>query len=236
LTTLRHIGIVVVLYVHLLFSCHPNQDGSIDGAVIPQGSSARITAIQDGRFRVILAAGTYTIRVVVADSPFPLQFNDITVKSGETTSLPPLELMIPTDTGGLSGKIKSRHSSAEVKLIYDGKAKDSVHTDFDGKYEFKDVLGGSYVMQAFAPEHATFVISVVITDNHNLEQNVVRLPAVAIDGANWVSGKIHAMGYGMPPPNASPVAVRREMAKRVAVTHAQRNMLKIIEQIRIDSD
>jgi hypothetical protein len=82
LTTSRHIGIIVVLYVHLLSSCHPNHDDSIDGAVLSQGSSVRITAIRDGRFRVILAAGTYTIRVIIANSPFPLQFNDITVKIG----------------------------------------------------------------------------------------------------------------------------------------------------------
>jgi hypothetical protein len=201
LKTSRHIRIIVVLYVHLLSSCHPNQDGCTDGAVLPQGSSARITAIRDGRFRVIPAAGTCTIRVVIANSPFPLQFNDITVKSGETTTLSPIEIMLPKDTGDLSGKIQPRHSFAEVKLIYDGKEKDSVHSDFDGKYEFKDVPGGSYVLQAFAPDHATLVISVVIADNQNWSRTLcafLSLPSMALTGflvkfMPWITGCLHKM-------------------------------------------
>jgi hypothetical protein len=85
------------------------------------------------------------------------------------------------------------------------------------------------------PDHATLVLSVVIADNQYLEQTAVRLPVVAIDGVDWVSDEIQAIGYGMPPQNASPVAVRREMAKRVAVA-LERNMPRIIEQNRIDSD
>jgi hypothetical protein len=239
----------VLLSALFLSSCRSKQDGAIAGAVLPPGTSAHITAIrdgkdimtisagmQDGKFRLPLAAGVYTIKVAVADSPFPLQLNDIMVKSGETTELPPIELTKPSGTGGLSGKIRPPRPDVELKLIYEGKERAAVHADHEGKYEFKEVPAGAYVVQANAPGHADDAIPVVITDNQKTVQNAVLLPITAIDGVDWTSGKIHATGYGMPPQNASNGTVRREMAIRAALADAQRNMLNTIAQIRIDTD
>jgi hypothetical protein len=239
----------VFLSALFLSSCRTKQDGAIEGAIVPPGTSAHITAIrdgkdiltisagmQDGKFKLTLAAGVYTIKVAVADSPYPLQMNNITVKSGETTTLPSIELTTPSGTGGLSGKIIPRRPSVEVKLFYEGKERAAVHADLEGKYEFKELPAGAYVVQANAPGHVDDAIPVVITDNQKVEQNAVLLPITAIDGVDWASGKILATGYGMPPQNAPTVTIRRVMAKRAALADAQRNMLRIIQQIRIDAD
>ena len=239
----------MLLSALFLSSCRTKQDGSIEGTVLPPGTSAHITALQygkdiltisagilDGKFKLSLAAGVYTIKVAVYDSPFPLQSNNITVKSGEITELAPIKLTPPSGTGGLTGKIIPPLPDVEIKLIYEGKERAAVHADREGKYEFKEVSAGAYVVQANAPGHADDAIPVVITDNQKIVQNAVLLSITAIDGLDWASGKILSTGYGMPPQNAATVTIRREMAKRASLADAQRNMLRTIEQIRIDAD
>ena len=184
----------------------------------------------------MLAAGVYAINVSVPDSPFPLHFNNILVQSGETTELPPIEFKTQSGTGGLSGKIIPRRPDVEIKLIYDSKERAAVHTDREGKFEFREIPAGAYFVQAKAPGHADDAIPVMVTANQKTEQNTVLLPITAIDGVDWAAGKIHATGYGMPPQNTSNETVRREMAKRAALADAQRNMLTTIAQIRIDAD
>ena len=55
----------------------------------------------------------------------------------------------------------------------------------------------------------------------------------ATAGADWTSGKIRAAGHGLPPVQAASSTVRREITKRAALLDAQRNLLKIVENIRI---
>jgi hypothetical protein len=184
----------------------------------------------------LLAAGVYTIKVSVAVSPFPLYMNNIMVKSGNTTELPPIVLATTSGTGGLAGKIIPPRPDVELKLIYEGKERAAVHADRKGKYEFKEVQAGTYVVQANPLGHADDAIPVVITDNHKTEQNAILLPITAIEGIDWASRKIHATGYGMPPQCDQNGTVRREMPKRAALANAQRNMLNTIVQIRIDAN
>jgi hypothetical protein len=246
---LRQIVISVLLSSLLLSSCHSKQDGAIEGAMHPSGRSAQIKAIRDGKdiqtisagmqngkFKFVLAACVYTIKVSTADSPFSLHMNNIMVKSGETTELPPIELTAPSGSGGLSGKIIPPRPDIELKLIYEGRERAAVHADREGKYEFKEIPAGAYVVQANAPGHADDAIPVLITDNQKTEQNAVLLPIVAIAGVDWASGKFLATGYGMPPQNASNGTVRREMTKRAALADAQRNMLNTIVRIRMDAN
>ena len=134
----------------------------------------------------------------------------------------------------MSGKIRPPRPDVELKLIYEGKERAAVHADHEGKYEFKEVPAGAYIVQANAPGHADDAIPVVITDNQTVELNTVLLPITSIDGVDWTAGKIRATGTGMRPQDASNETVRREMAKRAALTDARRNMLRIIEQMRID--
>jgi hypothetical protein len=68
-----------------------------------------------------------------------------------------------------------------------------------------------------------------------MEQNVLLLPITETAGVDWASGKIRAAGRGLPPAQAASSTVRREMTKRAALSDAQRNLLKIVETIRISS-
>ena len=240
--------ITIVLFSFLLLpACLKKQDGTIEGTVVPRGLSARITAVrnnkevltvpaavQDGKFKLMLPAGVYAIKVGVPGSPYPLQVYDIPVKSGESTVLPPIDLTQASGTGGLSGRIKPVRHDAEVRLIYEGSERAAVRVDREGTYEFKEVPTGSYIVQANAPGHADDAIPIVITDKRTVELNTVLLPVTSIDGVDWTAGKIRATGTGLRPQDASSETVRREMAKRAALTDARRNMLRIIEQMRID--
>jgi hypothetical protein len=245
----RQIVISLLLTSLYLSSCHSKQDGAIEGAICPSGTSAQITAVrdgkniqtssagmQDGKFKFVLAAGAYTIKVSAADSPFPLHMNNIIVKSGETTELPPIELTAPSGTGGLSWKIIPPRPDIELKLIYEGEERAAIHADCEGKYEFKELPAGAYIVQGNTPGHADDAVPVLITDNQKTEQNAVLLPIVAVDGVACVAGKILATGYGMTPQNTSNGAVRREMAKRASLADAQRNMRNTIIKIRIDAN
>jgi hypothetical protein len=241
--------IVLALFVLLLFACRAKQDGTIEGMIVPPRMSARISAMQngkniltvpaggqDGKFKLTLAAGTYTINVTVPDSPYPLNVNNIVVKSGETTILPPIELMYAAGKSNLTGKVIPPRPISEVKLMYEGKERAVVHTDREGKYEFKELPAGTYVVQAKSQGHTEDAARVVITGNQNVEQTAVLFPIVSIDGVDWAAGKIRATGIGMPPQNATNDTVRRAMAQRAALADAQRNMLRTIEQIRISDD
>jgi hypothetical protein len=238
--------IVLALFVLLLLSCRTKQDGTIEGIIVAPGTSARVSAMQDdkniltvtaagqdGKFKLALAAGTYTISVTVPDSPYPLKLNNIVVKSRETTILPPIELTPSAGKASLSGKVIPARPGSEVKLLYEGKERAAVQTDREGKYEFKELPAGTYVVQAQSPGYAGDSAQVVITGNQKVEQTAVLFPIVSINGVDWAAGKIRSTGIGIPPQNSANDSVRRAMAQRAALADAQRNMLRTIEQIRI---
>ena len=239
----------ILLILFSLFSCQTKQNGAVEGSVVPPGTTARIAAVQDGKtiltvsagaqdgkFSLTLPAGIYTINVAAFDSPYPLNLSNIVVKSGETTALPPIELTLPAGKASLSGKIIPLRLESEVKLIYEGKERAAVHTDTEGKFEFKELPAGTYVLQANAPGHAEDTAQVVLGENQKVEQNAVLFPITSIEGVDWTTGKIRSIGIGLPPQNAANDSIRRAMAQRAALSDAQRNLLKIIEQIRLDAD
>lgn len=248
--TFRRIITVVLFPLVFLFACSANRDGGVEGTITPATDGARITAIRegkevltvpvdgrDGRFKLALAAGNYSINVTVPASPYPLRFNDVVVKAGETTPLRPIEL-VPTAAGkaSLSGRVTPPLHGAEIKLISEGRERAAVRADREGKYEFKELPAGTYLMRANAPGHADDSAQVVINENQKAEQNAVLLPVVPIEGVDWAAGKIRATGIGLPPRDASNDSARREMTKRAALADAQRNLLRIIEQLRINAD
>jgi hypothetical protein len=244
---LRHVILFVAVF--FLFSCQTKQNGTVEGTIVPPGTSARISAVQDGKtvqivpvgaqdgkFNLQLAPGTYTITITTSASPYPLSLTNIVVTSGITTTLSPIVLMPSAGKAVLSGKIIPSRSRSEVKLIYEGKERAAVHTDTEGKYEFKELPAGTYILQANAPGHAEDATQIVIGENQQVEQNAVLFPISAIDGVDWTAGKIRATGTGLPPQNAANPSVQRAMAQRAALADAQRNLLRAIEQIRLDSD
>jgi len=232
-----------------IYGCPARQDGTLEGIVTPPTSGANITVLkgssevrtiptgsQNGKFMLALASGTYAIKVTTPGSPYPLRLENIVVKSGETTALPIISLAQLTGTGVLSGKLTPPRPDAEVKLLYEGKERAAVHVDRYGNYEFKEVPSGSYIVKTNAPGHADDTVPVVIADNQNVQQNTVLLPIASIEGVDWSAGKIRAVGIGIPPQNAANDTIRKELTKRAALVDAQRNMLRIIEQIRLDAD
>ena len=238
---------IAVLLVLLFCACHAKQNGAIEGSVVPAGTAASISALQggkniltvsagqDGKFKLALAAGSYTVSVSGPNAPYPVQLNDIVVKPGETTTLTPVELTSQAGKSVLTGRVIPARPDSVVTLIYEGKERAAVHTDSEGKYEFRELPAGTYEVRAKAPGHAEDVSPVVISENQNVEQKAaVLLPIVAIDGVDWTAGKIRAAGIGLPPASAANDSVRRAMAERAALADARRNMLRTIEQIKID--
>jgi hypothetical protein len=243
----HHHKIIFLLCAFVFYACQPKQDGAIQGSIVPAGASARITAMQngntvgtvpasaqDGTFKLVLAPGVYSITVAVPESPYPLAFSNIIVKPGETTTLAPIELTPSAGKASLSGRITPPRQNGEVKLIYEGKERAAARIDSEGKYEFKELPAGTYILRAHAPGHAEDAAQIVLTENQKREQNAMLFPIIPIDGVDWATGKIRAIGIGMPPQNAPNESVRRAMAQRAALADAQRNLLRTIEQIRID--
>jgi hypothetical protein len=247
--TVGHIVILFLLPLVFLFACRPNRDGVVEGTITPPTAGARITAIQegkevltvpvdsqDGRFKLALAAGSYAINVTIPDSPYPLRFTGIVVKAGEKTPFPPVELAPPAaGKASLAGRVTPPLPGAEIKLTGEGRER-AVHADREGKYEFRELPAGTYLMRANAPGHADDSAQVVINENQEAEQNAVLLPITDVGGVDWAAGKIRATGIGLPPRDAANDSARREMTKRAALADAQRNLLRIIERLRINAD
>jgi hypothetical protein len=241
--------LILILFVLSSFACHAKQEGVVEGTIVPPDASVQVSAIregntivtvraegQDGKFRLGLAAGTYTISVSAPAFSFPIRLDGVVVKPGETTTIPPLQLAPTSGKAILVGRILPPHTDSEIKLIYEGKERASVHTDREGNYEFKELPAGTYEVRATAPGHADDISPVVIPENETVRQNAVLFPIVAIDGIDWASGKIRATGVGLTPPNAANASAARAMAQRAALADAQRNLLRTVEQIQIDSE
>jgi hypothetical protein len=222
------------------------QEGAIEGTLDPHESSARVSATQEGKevaavsaggqngkFRLGLSPGTYTIIVTAPASSFPIRLDNIVVKPGETTALPPLRIMPGSGKAVLAGRITSPRL-AEVRLIQEGKERAAVRTDQEGRYEFKELPAGNYEVRATAPGYAQDIAPVNIPENQQVQQTAVLFPIVATDGVDWAAGKIRAAGVGSPPANAENAAQARAMTERAAIADGQRNLLRTIEQIKFD--
>jgi len=150
--------ILYSLATFLLLACRQKHDGVIEGSVHPPAPSIEVTAVfegknvltvtagsQDGAFKLSVPAGVYTVNVMVPDNTYPIAFQNVVVKPEETTVLPPISRQSPpAGKAVLSGKVMPPRSDAEVKLIYEGKERAAVHTDREGRYEFKELPAGTY--------------------------------------------------------------------------------------------
>ena len=241
---IRTILIVLVLYSAALSA---PQEGVVEGAVEPPGALAQISAVRestavatvqagvkDGKFRLPLAAGTYTITVSAPVSSFPIRLENVVVKAGETTALPSVLIVPGSGKAVLTVRIITPRPDSEVKLIHEGKERAASRIDQEGRYEFRDLPAGEYEVRATAPGHAQDVAPVTIPENQRVRQNAVLLPIVATDGVDWAAGKIRATGVGSRPTDAANAASARAMAQRGAIADGQRNLLRMIEQIKID--
>jgi hypothetical protein len=239
------IGGIVVFF--LIAACTTGQMGTLKGTVNPADPVAEITIIQngksvasfntaagDGTFSAQVKAGIYTVRITSPASVFPVTITDVVIKSGETTLVPPVN-MAPTGKAIVTGRITPVRPGTKVKLIGEGQERAAVHIGADGTYEFRELPAGNYAIQTEAPGYAGDNSPLTISADQKTEQNVLLLPITTTAGVDWASGKIRATGHGLPPVQAASSIVRREMTKRAAISDAQRNLLKIVQNIRISS-
>ena len=241
------IKLILVLCVLSSVALGATQEGVVEGTLVPPDALVQVSAVLDGstvatiragaqggKFRLPLAAGTYTIIVSAPVSSFPVRLDGIVVKPGETTALPPIQIVPGSGKAVLAGRIIPPRPDSEVKLIHEGKERSAMRADREGRYEFKELPAGTYEVRATAPGHADDIASVVIPENQTVRQTAVLLPIVATDGVDWAAGKIRATGIGSPPSNPENAGQARAMTQRAAIADAQRNLLRTIEQIKID--
>jgi hypothetical protein len=223
------------------------QDGAIEGTLDPPEASVHVSALQDGRtiatvnaggqkglFRLGLAAGTYTIIVSAPVSSFPIRLDAVVVKPGETTALPPILIIPGSGKAVLYGRVIPPQPDSEVALYSGGTERAAARTDREGRYEFRELPAGEYEVRASAPGHVQDRAPVAIPENQRVQQTSVLLPIVATDGVDWTAGKIRATGTGDRPQHAENAAQARAMAQRAAIADGQRNLLRMVEQIKID--
>jgi hypothetical protein len=154
---------------------------------------------------------------------------------GKTTTLPSLGASQSAGTAVISGRISGAGSGAKVVLLAEGKERAAVHADAHGRYEFKQLPAGQYTLHISAQGYAADSATVNVSNEQSVTRNARLLYVTQADGIDWVAGKIRARGVGLPPRQASNPTVRREMAKRAAIADAERNLLKIVEQIQVNS-
>lgn len=224
-----------------------SQEGAVEGTFAPPDARAQVSALQEGkvvvsaragergeRFRLPLAAGTYTIMVTAPVSSFPIRLDGVVVRAGETTVLPPLLILPGSGKAVLEGRVIPPGPGSEIILLSEGKERAAARTDNDGKYEFRELPAGAYEVRASAPGYAADVAPVALPENQRVQQTSVLLPVVATDGVDWAAGTIRAAGMGSPPKDAVNAPSGRAMTERAALADAQRNLLRTVEQIKID--
>jgi hypothetical protein len=248
---MRHCRLTALVLLSLLAltACPGRKDGAVEGQVSPAGAGIRIAALlqgktmaeadagtQDGRFRIVLPAGTYEIKVTAPSSPYPLTLSGIVVKPGETTYLASISLAVPKGTGRIAGRVEAAGTGTRVVLLAEGIERASVNTSSDGKYEFEGLPAGRYTLQVSSPGYANDSIAVGVAEDRRTAQDIRMLYITAIEGIDWNAGKAHARGIGLPPKQAPTPTIRREMAKRAAIADAERNLLRIVELINVGPD
>ena len=241
------ITLILILVAFSSFAGSAAQEGAVEGTFLPRDATAQVSAIQEGkviamthagelggRFRLSLAAGTYTIMVSAPVSSFPIRLDGVVVKAGATTTLPQLLIMPGSGKAVLEGRVIPPRPDSDITLLSEGKERARLRTDREGRYEFRELPAGTYEMRASAPGFAADMTPVVIPENQRVQQTAVLLPIVATDGVDWAAGKVRATGVGSPPKDAGNAGAVRAMTQRAALADAQRNLLRTVEQIKVD--
>ncbi len=232
----------------VFFSCQ-TQEGAVEGMVVPPLPGMRVTVnhsgtavravgmnVRDGKFRIALAPGKYDVSAGSVSSPFPITVAGVDVDPGKTLTLPPSEMTLPSGTAAISGTVSPGGPMTKVTLLQEGKERASVTAAPDGRYEFTALPAGKYILAASSPGYASDVTEVRISGSRRVAQNIRLLYVSPIDGVDWTRGVIRARGRGLYPSDSLNRTAMHEMAKRAALSDAERNLLGIIEQIKLDSN
>lgn len=240
-------SILMLLFSVLAAAAGAPQNGVVEGTLEPRDASAQIAAEPEsgagapvlgasasGMFRLLLAPGTYRIIVSAPVSSFPVRLDNVVVRAGETTTLPPVLIMPGSGQAVLSGTVRPALPDSDVELYSEGRERAVARTDREGRYEFGGLPAGEYEVQVSAPGHARDRAPVVIPENQRVTHTTVLLPVAVSDGVDWATGTVRATGIGHVPQNADNAAQVRAMTQRAALADAQRNLLRVVTQIKID--
>ncbi len=239
---------VLLCFFLLSSSCRTQETGVIEGSVVPAGPGVRITLSRagqavrtadagsiDGKFSIVLAPGTYDVAVYIPTSAYPVTFSGIDIYPGKTTTLPPIETAGRAGTTVLSGTVSPAVTGTKVSLKYEGRERAAVNAA-GGRYEFMGLPSGAYTIQASSPGYADDVAEINLSDGRPASQNMRLLYVTTIDGIDWTRKVVHATGRGLYPANAQNPTVKREMARRAALSEAERNLLGMIGRIKTDPE
>ena len=241
--------VIFLLTLQLVLGCS-KQESKITGRIDPVTTGVRIAAQQDGKtiaeteagandgtFTLQLPPGTYDISISHQNSLYPLMFHAVAVHQGKLTDLSRIDLPLQAgQKGGLSGRIFPPYRGAMLSLYADGKERASATTDDEGKYQFREVPAGSYVLKANAAGYALETFPVSVPADGTVTEDFSLFYQSGLNEVDWSAGKIRVTGFGSAPPNAPAKSVRREMAKRAALSDAQRKLVKTLSEIKVGPD
>jgi len=238
---------IVLCFLLLSGACHKQQESAIEGSVVPPCPGVHITIIQsgktvrtadanaqDGKFRIALVPGRYDISISTPSSPFPASFIGITVDRGKTSMIPSVEIAQRSGSATLSGTVLPAPTGSTVTLLYEGRERAVMNTAPDGKFEFTGLSAGTYTIMASSPGYESDKTEARIFEDRNASLNMRLLFISEISGVDWGRETIRARGRGMYPANITNHTVMHEMAKRAALSDAERNLLAVVEQIKLD--
>jgi Carboxypeptidase regulatory-like domain len=240
--------VLLAVSLILITSCQTKQqEGAVEGAVVPPRPGARVVVSRSGNtvsavdadthtgaFRIALAPGEYDVRISAPASQLPVIFPGVTVAPGKTAQLPPIDIAQATGTSSISGTVLPASADTKITLFYEGQERASINASPAGRYEFTALPSGSYTVLASAPGYADDKTELHIADGRSISQNMRVLYVTPISGIDWEHAAIHATGRGVYPANASNPTAMHEMAKRAALSEAERNLILIVQQIKLD--
>lgn len=240
------IYLVFLVALMIVLGCS-KQESRITGRIYPVTIGTRITALQngkviseteaqakDGRFIVQLPPGAYDISVSVPGAPYPLIFHDIAVQEGRVTELARIDIpLLAGPRGGLSGRIMPPRQGVTLSLSAGGKERAVAVTDDTGKYQFRELSAGTYNLKADAAGYASESIPVIVPADSAVTADFTLFFKTGLREVDWTAGKIRVTGFGVAPPTIPSPTIRREMAKRAALSDAQRKLLKTLSEIEV---
>ena len=228
-------------------SCQTKQEGAVEGSIVPPGTGAHVIVslsgktvssvdadTRNGTFKISLAPGKYDIRINSPASSLPVNFPDVSVAPGKTAQLPPIQIAQLTGTSSIAGTVFPTTTDSKITLFYEGQERASMSASSNGRYEFTALPSGTYTILATAPGYAADKTDIRVAEGRSVTQNLRLLYSTLIEGIDWEHSVIRAKGRGAYPVNASNPTALHEMAKRAALSEAERNLILIVERIKLD--
>lgn len=249
--------LLALLFLFLMFACKPESPSRpetwIRGMVVPANSKATIIVYRDGKelnratvdpergdFSLkVDKGGLYDIKVIAEGQDYPLFLYGITVKEGEVHSLNTLMFSSSPTKGILHGRIFPAESRGTVKVFAQGVEKASTTIDEKGDFRIKDLPYGEYFVRitsnAYSQDFSRKAI-IISEGSKEVYFSTLLFFRAPIKGVLWEEERIFAKGFGRPPKEAKGIAQAKILAKRAAMVDGYRNLLAVIEQLRISQE